>query len=322
MNTVTERARAYIAQMPTAIQGSGGSTVTFNVAVALCRGFALSEPEALALLTEWNQAYAAPPWSESDLRHKIRDALKSPVPLGYLLKEGHAPSLATSWADGEAKKKAYHRSQWPTFRPLSEATMRTIADLRGVSLMAVAALHSSGVLRGAMVDSHRCFILTEGTFAQARRLDGGCLLNPRGEPMKTKNLFGSQGRFMGRHWLGGPSCPVLLVEGCIGLLEATAAALAVDADCRGWTIVSATSAMSRFIEDGKEWLHRLAGRRVRIVPDADDQGLEACAKWTASLRGVGATVDAERPPDGLKDLGPVAAHPAAFTSYLNQLFAI
>jgi hypothetical protein len=68
-----DRARKYLATVPGAISGSGGSTATFLTAQRLVRGFALSSAEALELLSEWNQR-CVPPWDERALRRKLEQA--------------------------------------------------------------------------------------------------------------------------------------------------------------------------------------------------------------------------------------------------------
>ncbi len=68
-----DRARAYLAKCEPAIQGSGGRTTTFVTAQRLVRGFALSVPDALLLMQEWNRR-CVPPWSEHDLRVKVEEA--------------------------------------------------------------------------------------------------------------------------------------------------------------------------------------------------------------------------------------------------------
>lgn len=70
---VVERARRYLERCDGAISGSGGHTQTFLVAQKLVRGFRLDEHAAYALLSAWNQR-CKPPWSERDLRRKIRQA--------------------------------------------------------------------------------------------------------------------------------------------------------------------------------------------------------------------------------------------------------
>jgi hypothetical protein len=71
--TATARARAYIAKLPLAIAGQRGHKATF---VAACRlvEFGLPGAAAWQLLCEWNQTHCQPPWTESELRHKLAAA--------------------------------------------------------------------------------------------------------------------------------------------------------------------------------------------------------------------------------------------------------
>ena len=71
-----ELARKYLRQCPPAISHQGGHKAAFRVAVALVRRFGLNEANALTLMLEWNRT-CQPPWSESELRHKITSALHS-----------------------------------------------------------------------------------------------------------------------------------------------------------------------------------------------------------------------------------------------------
>ena len=80
-----ERARSYLAAIPPAISGQHGDVRTFQVCCRLTRGFALSGDEAFALLVEWNQR-CEPPWSEHDLRDKLRRSRRyGREPIGGLL---------------------------------------------------------------------------------------------------------------------------------------------------------------------------------------------------------------------------------------------
>lgn len=83
---IIERARAYVAKMDAAISGQGGHDQTYTVACRLVLGFALSEESAWPVLLEYNQR-CEPPWSEGELRHKLRDALKHEGPRGDLLEK-------------------------------------------------------------------------------------------------------------------------------------------------------------------------------------------------------------------------------------------
>jgi RecA-family ATPase len=81
-----ERASRYAAAMPPAISGSGGHSQTFALAVALAHGFNLSEQETTALMTAYNLK-CTPPWTDRELKHKIKDAYNTPhsKPRGWML---------------------------------------------------------------------------------------------------------------------------------------------------------------------------------------------------------------------------------------------
>ncbi len=325
--TIPDRARAYFARMPVSVSGAGGHAAAFSAAVALVKGFALDEASALRLLAEWN-AGCLPPWTESELLHKLRSAAASAKPSGYLLgnQGSHAyrshantralPHIALAACDQERKGKL--RGAWPTLSLLSGSEIEDIARMRRLPVEGVWLAYLNGYLSGAMVEGHRCFVISEGTFAQARRFDGEPFTLSDGRQAKAKNLPGSQGAFLGRRWLGAPAMRVLLVEGAIALLEAAAAhEIANPPD--GWTILAATSASSRFSRD-PDLLGTLAGRKVRIIPDNDEAGLDAAASWLAELEGVGCAVDAVTLPTGCKDLGPLVADPNAHLETLKALF--
>jgi hypothetical protein len=321
MLTISERAAAYLERMPPSIAGSGGSNDLFNAAATLVRGFAMNEADALPILTRWNQTHCQPSWSLPELRHKLKDASTSSRPLGYLLKDD-APDRNRTAPDFEndAEKKARQRKVWPEFKTLKSAGIETIAKLRRMIPDAVDLAHQHGFLKGAEIDGHRCFIIHEGTFAQARRLDGLPLTMHDGTESKTKNLLGSQGAFIGQRLLG-TTTHVLLVEGVFGLVEGLAAFLLAEDVKKNWSIIAATSASSRFARD-PALLSRLAGRHVRIIPDNDEKGTgyAAAASWMADLKNAGATVDAKALPDGCKDLGDIIAAPELHNETLFSLF--
>lgn len=312
-----DRARRYISHMPTAISGSGGHVATFNVAVVLIRGFALPEAEAYDLISEWNQTHTSRPWSEPELRHKLRSAANSSKPLGYLLSPSDQRARR-SFPDFEsdAERRARLRSLWPKLHHLTCGELHAIADLRRLSFASVDLCAKAGYLRRTHIDGHRCFTIAEGRFAQARRFDGKPLTTREGEEIKAKNLPGCEGAFLGQRWLA-ESHSVLLVEGAIGLLEATDAIII--ADRNDWCPLAATSSGSRFQRD-PALLEKLTGRRVRIVPDADESGLDAAAIWQAELESAGAAVDAVALPVGAKDMGDIVAQQPRHLEFLTNLF--
>jgi len=86
--SVVERARRYVEKMEPAISGSGGHRQAFLVASVVRRGFQLDDEQAISILREWNER-CEPPWSEKELAHKLRSALKhGRMDLGLLLERG------------------------------------------------------------------------------------------------------------------------------------------------------------------------------------------------------------------------------------------
>ncbi|MEZ5289857.1 MAG: DNA-primase RepB domain-containing protein [Vicinamibacterales bacterium] len=67
------RARSYLRSVPPAVAGERGDAHTFRVCCRVVRGFALSEVDALAALSEWNER-CVPPWRMSELAAKVRNA--------------------------------------------------------------------------------------------------------------------------------------------------------------------------------------------------------------------------------------------------------
>lgn len=83
---LSSRISAYLSSMDAAIEGQGGHDATFKVAATLVKGFDLSPEDALPFMEQYN-ARCVPPWSPSELQHKLRSAATSPdqKPRGYLL---------------------------------------------------------------------------------------------------------------------------------------------------------------------------------------------------------------------------------------------
>ena len=68
------RALKYLARMPAGVEGQKGSDPTYAAATAMVHGFCLDEHSAFALLLDTYNPRCVPPWSESELRHKVADA--------------------------------------------------------------------------------------------------------------------------------------------------------------------------------------------------------------------------------------------------------
>lgn len=68
-------ARSWLATQAPAVQGQGGDNRTYQIACAVAVGHDLDPNSAFEALKEWN-ARCQPPWTEPDLRTKIRNAIR------------------------------------------------------------------------------------------------------------------------------------------------------------------------------------------------------------------------------------------------------
>jgi hypothetical protein len=70
-----ERARAYVAKVPGAVEGENGDAATYRLAAKVYADFDLSEEETMEVLAGWNEK-CLPPWSPEDLAITIGNAAK------------------------------------------------------------------------------------------------------------------------------------------------------------------------------------------------------------------------------------------------------
>lgn len=93
---LSERIGRYLCKVPPAISGQQGHNQTFSITCALMHGFNLTEDETLYWLQQYNVT-CKPPWSESELLHKVRQAAKEEPrkPRGWLLGDGPIPKHFT-----------------------------------------------------------------------------------------------------------------------------------------------------------------------------------------------------------------------------------
>ena len=215
-----------------------------------------------------------------------------------------------------AAERAAKRATWPKLDPPTPATLARIAELRRLPLPVVQAADRRGYLAQCVIDGAPCFVIREGEFAQARRLDGSPIVLADGRTTKAKTLPGSVGSFIGWRTLDTAG-PVLLIEGVISLLEA-AGAMRLSRTGTPWRILAAVDAGRRL--EGVH-LSRLFSRHVRIVPDADAAGDKALARWSQSLSAAGSTVDAVQLPDGVKDIGDLLKQPERYAADITTIFS-
>ncbi len=107
-----KRARAYLAQIPSAVSGQGGHDQTFAAAQAMAVGFDLPEEQAYRLLLDDYNPRCAPPWEEHQLRHKVQDAAgKSRLERGYLLTAEVVPIRRSEKAGGHLRESQPERTR-------------------------------------------------------------------------------------------------------------------------------------------------------------------------------------------------------------------
>ncbi|QIF00068.1 hypothetical protein [Roseimicrobium sp. ORNL1] len=330
MLSLLDRAIAYLAKMPPAISGQGGHVATFKAAVVLVKGFALSEAEALPILQGWN-VLCDPPWTERELRQKLRSAARSSTMREGCLRgeaEVHPAnhSLHDEKPHSHAHEDDHHRAArlrkaWPRFTPLTADPVRieSLAKLRHLPPAAVQLTARLGYLGHTVYQGHHCYAVGEDTFAQVRKFSGEAFLRKDGSTVKALNLPGSRGAFLGQRMVQRWNrARILLAEGSLALVEGIAAAWLVERP--DWIVLAATSASSRF-ERCPELLAALRGRQVRILPDADETGLNAAGVWLSELRNAGVLVDAAGLPPGCHDLGDAVAQPKRYGAFLRGLFS-
>ena len=125
-----QRARAYLAKTPPAIEGQGGDQHTFTVCCRIVRGLDLDDHEAFEVLSEWNLT-CEPPWTDRELQAKIEGARKyGDEPIGGRIDDCRilppaaklpAPTPATSRRDNDIDRRRPVRSADPADDPLTEA---------------------------------------------------------------------------------------------------------------------------------------------------------------------------------------------------------
>ena len=94
-----EMGRRYLEAEPPCVSGDGGHAHLWNVARRLVRTYQLPEETALGLLQESYNATCEPPWSETELRHKLHEAATKAQDLPGL---AVLPFAASTDADADA----------------------------------------------------------------------------------------------------------------------------------------------------------------------------------------------------------------------------
>jgi|GEM_PF-478009 len=213
------------------------------------------------------------------MRVGIQIAESGVLPLGVT-----PGSYVSKRRDEVLREKAEQRKLWPPMNPPSEAELKTIAELRGISIEGLKLAVADGVLvtttwyrEAAWCVRSRCC-----HNCQARTMSG----KPWGMiDGKAKTLRGSLGCIP----IGLPADkPIIaLCEGGPDMLAAYDCIQELGLRDQ----VGAVGMMGSTSNFSSESLEHMRGKRVRIFIDRDEAGRQAAAKWATQLRSVGADVD-------------------------------
>lgn len=143
LSTRRRRALAYVARAEASVSGQDGHKVAMRVSSAVVRGFALgSSAEALAVLETWN-VRCEPPWSASELGHKVREAMRvGAMPWGKMLLADAEPDEGPARAPSVAVERGGAARRLIALPDLEaeEDVIRIDVDLHRVVDQAVEAL--------------------------------------------------------------------------------------------------------------------------------------------------------------------------------------
>lgn len=174
----------------------------------------------------------------------------------------------------------------------TEETWRAFAKSRGITFSAAWLAAKSGILKFCIINGVKCYVITdaERRAAEIRRIDRGMFGTCKAYPLKGVD----------KRWLPGaamlrpakPDAAVLLVEGATDLLSAMDLWIRygkATANFRSWVCMAVLGAGCKQLDP--ECAALIAGRHVRIVPDADTAGDKMLDHWTDVFRNLGCPVD-------------------------------
>jgi hypothetical protein len=194
-------------------------------------------------------------------------------------------------ASSKASKPVHH----PSMRPPSYAEMERLAKVRGVSVEAVEMMVLMGRLLFGQHYGHSAFFIGKGDYWQVKRLDGELWFGSS----KCITASGTPPAWLSANTTANTT-HVIAVEGLVGILEALEAYLRCGIP-RSCGFVAAYNRTSKLTAAEARWL---AGRKVLIISDNDEGGLEASEAWEQSILTFGGEVERVVPTSG-KDLGDV-----------------
>jgi len=188
------------------------------------------------------------------------------------------------------------RDAWPEVMPVSDSDISDIIESRDWPDAAAAGLHYSAsrdLLFTTRAYGNRVYMVSDSSWrsAKVRRLDGKPMIGGRDTETKVLCLKGSQSRWP----LGAAEIRegdhVILVEGETDQLAMIALLAIFAADTLISTTVISLSA-STGIHDQAMHLIKTRARRVTVVADADEAGMNAVKQWMKQFSACGVQAQA------------------------------
>lgn len=275
---------AYIRQIPGAISGQGGHNSTFKVASIVVNGFMLNEGEAMEVLRDYNNR-CDPPWSESELLHKLKSAIANPgtKPRGYLLGKSTCRDPVLSKL---GKLKPLQSHNWTQ---LSNGTKSDILELSERLLIGDQGLQIArdlGLLKfWTNSDGQRVWSITDHLqYVRQDRCMVGKLTLKNGEQTKSRTM-------------GNPSWPVGLLKNqnkfVIILAEGSSDFLAawhLIFTCERLYDTGAVCMLGATQKIHQEALKYFKEKHVLIFPDMDKSGVKASERWEKQLKNIASDI--------------------------------
>jgi len=230
--------------------------------------------------------------------------------------EGH--ELPPSPAKRETVKKV---KPWPVMRRGTAEELEALARLRTLPVPAVLLADERGFLVFGVQWGRAFWCITDAArrCAEIRRMDGELWPGFGEVPARKAHCYGDKAWPVGL-MEAEAFANLILVEGVGDFMAAHAV---IDGEGRA-ADVAALCCMGAAVRLTPEVAARLAGKRVRIIPQMDEPGQKAALLWARSLRDSGAVVDGfslagivDTNGEAIKDLGEVFAKASASSIRAN-----
>jgi hypothetical protein len=127
----TQRAAAYLAQMPPSISGQGGHNALYAAATSVVHGFLLPIDVAKDVILRVFNPMCQPPWSNKEIDHKLADAANKPhdKPAGWLLQDDARDAANLAYAKPLLDKLLPMEQHKQTKAPMPDRGQQTLGRI-------------------------------------------------------------------------------------------------------------------------------------------------------------------------------------------------